>query len=144
MALRLKVVTPDRTYYEGDAEAVVVPAWDGEMGILTGHAPLIARLGHGPLRVTPAGGGAPVVLAVFSGFLKVQEDDVVVLAQGAAEGAEIDAEKAKAALDAAREKVEATRPPRATEGAHGEALEQWHRARALLEAAGQKRSPSRT
>ena len=47
MGLRVSVITPSSTAFEGEADQVVAPAWDGEMGILTGHAPMMALLGEG-------------------------------------------------------------------------------------------------
>src|SRR3954469_15778265 len=105
MPLTCRVVTPDKTYFEGEAEHVVVPAWDGELAVYPKHAPLIARLGHGVLRVHPAAGGTPVRIALYGGFLKVQDDQVSVLASGADEPPA--PEKAQADLEAATKKVEA-------------------------------------
>ncbi|HZU99945.1 MAG TPA: ATP synthase F1 subunit epsilon [Planctomycetota bacterium] len=133
MALSCVVVTPDKTYFEGEAEHVVVPAWDGELAVYTKHAPLIARLGHGVLRVHPAAGGAPVRIAIYGGFLKVQDDDVTVLASGADESPA--PEKASADLAAAHKKVLETRPPRGTPGDFEIALEQERRAKARVAAA---------
>lgn len=82
--MRVQVVTPDSTFFDGEAASVVLPAWDGEVGILPGHAPLIARLGHGVARVEPAAGAAKTRIAVYGGFVKVQGDLVTVLAGGAA------------------------------------------------------------
>src|SRR4051812_43730107 len=110
MALRCKIVTPDKAFFEGEAEHIVVPAWDGELAIFPLHAPLIARLGHGVVRIHPAGGGAAVRLALYGGFLKVQDDDVTVLAGGADEAPE--PAKALADLEAAKKKLEAMRPPK--------------------------------
>ena len=131
MPLVCRVVTPDKTYFEGQAEHVVVPAWDGEMAIYPRHAALIARLGHGVLRVHPAGGGNLLKIALYGGFLKVQDDQVTVLASGADEPP-ANAEKAHADLDAAHKKVNASRPPKATPGEFETALEQERRARARL------------
>jgi len=131
MALTCRVVTPDKEYFAGEAEHVVVPAWDGELAVYTGHAPLIARLGHGVLRVHPAS-GQPVRIALYGGFLKVQDDNVTVLASGADEPPAPD--KARADLDAAHQKVQASRPPKAKEAEFEQALEQERRARARLAA----------
>src|SRR3982750_4293913 len=54
--LRVSVISPEAVLFEGDAESVVAPAYDGEVGILTGHAPLMALLGEGELRLGGAGG----------------------------------------------------------------------------------------
>lgn len=108
--MRVQIVTPDASFFDGEAASVVLPAWDGEMGILPGHAPLIARLGHGVARVQPAGGGDPVRIAVYGGFVKVQNDLVTVLAGGAAKKAEgasvVDATKA---LEAAQRRLDEVR-----------------------------------
>ena len=84
--MQVKVVTPDSSFFDGEAESCVLPAFDGEVGILPGHAPMIARMGHGVARVSVAGKTTRV--AVYGGFVKVQDNEVVVLAGGAAaEGA---------------------------------------------------------
>jgi F-type H+-transporting ATPase subunit epsilon len=133
MAIVCRVVTPDKTYFEGEAEHVVVPAWNGELAIYPKHAPLIARLGHGVLRVHPVGGGAPVKIALYGGFLKVQKDEVSVLAGGADEAPA--PEKAQKDLEAAHEKVKTTRPPKGKQADHDAALESERRAKARAAAA---------
>ena len=80
-ALRVVVISPERTVFEGDAESVVAPAWDGELGILRGHAPLMALLGSGDLRVTS--GGRTERFHVEGGFLQVVNDVVTVLSERA-------------------------------------------------------------
>ena len=52
------VVTPERTVLDEAVAFVAVPAYDGEVGFLPGHTPVIARLGHGALRIRDAGGAA--------------------------------------------------------------------------------------
>lgn len=82
-SLRLAVVSPERTLYEGEATQVVVPAFDGEVGILPGHAPLMTLLGSGPLRIT--GGSAPAI-RVDGGFLQVVDNVVRVVTEKATVG----------------------------------------------------------
>jgi F-type H+-transporting ATPase subunit epsilon len=79
--LRVSVISPERTVYEGEADQVVAPAWNGELGILRGHAPLMALLGEGRLRVTLA--GKTSVFLVSGGFLQVAENTVTVLSETA-------------------------------------------------------------
>jgi F-type H+-transporting ATPase subunit epsilon len=81
-ALRVVVISPERTIYEGIADSVVAPAWDGELGILRGHAPLMALLGAGDLRVRL--GGTTERFRVEGGFLQVVDDVVTVLSEHAA------------------------------------------------------------
>ena len=80
--LAFSVISPERTVYEGQADMVVAPAWDGERGILRGHAPLLALLGEGVLRITDA--GRETRLHVRGGFLQVAEDAVTILSEEAA------------------------------------------------------------
>ena len=79
--LKVAVISPDRTVYEGDADMVVVPAWDGELGILRGHSPLLTLLGSGNLRIT--NGGGEQSFHVEGGFMQVAEDVVTVLSERA-------------------------------------------------------------
>ena len=80
--LRVAVVSPQRTLYEGEADMVVAPAWDGELGVLRGHAPLLALLGEGRLRVRAADGEHRFQIA--GGFLQVSNDVVTILSEHAA------------------------------------------------------------
>ncbi|MBA4157311.1 MAG: F0F1 ATP synthase subunit epsilon [Gemmatimonadetes bacterium] len=80
-ALRVSVISPERTVYEGAADSVVAPAWDGELGIMRGHAPLMALLGEGQLRIRR--GGATERFHVAGGFLQVIDNRVTVLSERA-------------------------------------------------------------
>lgn len=81
--LAVTVISPDRTLFDGDAEMVVAPAWDGEFGILRGHAPMLVLLGDGELRITGADGGGERRFRVEGGFLQVTDDVVTVLSEQA-------------------------------------------------------------
>jgi hypothetical protein len=50
--LTVAIISPDATVYEGEADMVVAPAWDGEVGVLRGHAPMLVLLGAGEMRIT--------------------------------------------------------------------------------------------
>lgn len=76
--LKVSVISPEAVLYEGDAESVVAPAFDGEVGILTGHAPMMALLGKGVLRL---GGGQR--FNVDGGFLQVVDNTVRVVTEKA-------------------------------------------------------------
>lgn len=84
-ALHVVVLSPERTVYEGAADQVVAPAWNGSLGILRGHAPLMALLGEGNLRITS--GGRELRYHVAGGFLQVADNQVTVLSERAAEAA---------------------------------------------------------
>jgi F-type H+-transporting ATPase subunit epsilon len=83
-ALRVSVMSPERTIFEGGADSVIAPAFDGELGILRGHAPLMALLGEGQLRIRR--GSTTERFYVSGGFLQVVKDQVTVLSERA-EGA---------------------------------------------------------
>lgn len=83
--LHVVVISPEKTVFDGRAEAVVAPAWDGEIGILRGHAPLMAVLGSGSMRVTR--GGTVERFHVEGGFLQVVDNVVTVLSEKAEETA---------------------------------------------------------
>jgi F-type H+-transporting ATPase subunit epsilon len=80
-ALRVSVLSPEQTVYDGAADSVVAPALDGELGILRGHAPLMAILGEGDLRIRT--GTQTVRLHVAGGFLQVRDNVVTVLSESA-------------------------------------------------------------
>ena len=83
-ALKVAVISPERTVFEGEAQQVVAPAWDGEVGVLRGHAPMLVLLGEGELRITATGGGVQR-FQVAGGFLQVADDVVTVLSERAGE-----------------------------------------------------------
>lgn len=77
--LTVSVISPERTVFEGTADMVIAPAWDGEIGILRGHAPLVVLLGEGDLRVTR--GGSEQRFQVAGGFMQVADDVVTILSE---------------------------------------------------------------
>lgn len=85
--LHVSVISPEKILFEGEAESIVAPAFDGEVGILTGHAPMLTLLGTGSLRVGGPGAGGQR-FKVSGGFLQVADNKVrVVTEQATAEGA---------------------------------------------------------
>jgi F-type H+-transporting ATPase subunit epsilon len=80
--LKVSVISPEAVLFEGEADSVVAPAYDGEVGILTGHAPLMALLGNGELRLGSRGSGRR--FTVSGGFLQVLNNDVRVVTEKAA------------------------------------------------------------
>ena len=77
--MHVTVIAPDRAVFEGDADSIVVPAFDGLVGILPHHAPLITLLGDGELAVRH--GGSTHVIHVRGGFLQVIRESVRVVAE---------------------------------------------------------------
>jgi len=79
--LSVALITPKETVFQDEADMVVFPAWDGEVGILAGHAPMMALLGKGTMRVTR--GGKEERFHVSGGFMQVADDVVSVLSETA-------------------------------------------------------------
>ena len=105
MPLHLEIVTPEKLAYEDDVDMVLVPAIDGELGILPHHTPLVSLLGVGELTIRK--GGSEESFAIAGGFLQVRPDKVVVMAETADLAAEIDLEKAQQARAEAERALEA-------------------------------------
>jgi F-type H+-transporting ATPase subunit epsilon len=101
MPIRCEIVSQDRLVFEGDADIVVLPGTDGEMGILPHHAPLLTTLKIGIIKVRS--GGKEEIFTVAGGVAEVQPDLVTVLADAAENVAEIDVARAEAARKRAEE-----------------------------------------
>jgi F-type H+-transporting ATPase subunit epsilon len=97
--MTVTVVTPEETVLVTTSSSVVLPLFDGEVGILRGHAPLIGRLGYGEMRLTTATG--VITLYVDGGFVQVADDVVNVMTGRAMPVANINAAAAEAQLQAA-------------------------------------------
>lgn len=79
--LKVSVISPEAVLFEGDAQSVVAPAFDGEVGILENHAPMVTLLGNGELRL--GGGGADRTFTVEGGFLQVADNVVRIVTERA-------------------------------------------------------------
>jgi F-type H+-transporting ATPase subunit epsilon len=108
MTIRCEIVSQDRMVFEGDADIVIAPGTLGEMGILPNHAPLLATLDYGVIRVRYQGNEE--VFTVSGGIIEVQPSIVTILADVAENVLEIDIARARAAMERA-EKFLAEGPP---------------------------------
>ncbi len=97
---RVSLVTPERAVYEGDARFLVLPAHDGELGVLRDRAPLLVALGPGTLRIEEPGGEQRFFLT--GGFAQMVDNRLTVLAEHAEASSAIDLEEARAELEEAR------------------------------------------
>lgn len=109
MPFQLEIVSPERRAFTGSVDLVVVPAIDGELGILPNHARLISALGTGELRIKSAEGEQ--ALLISGGFVEVRADKVVVMADLAEHSDEIDEAKAVEARRQAEADIEAVHEP---------------------------------
>jgi F-type H+-transporting ATPase subunit epsilon len=80
--MRVSVISAERAVFDGEADAVVAPAYDGLVGILPRHAPFMTLLGEGIVKVTKSG-AAPIRLKVAGGFLQVAANVVRIVAGSA-------------------------------------------------------------
>ena len=84
MALTVRVITPDQTVWDDDAEEIILPSTTGQLGILSGHAPLLTALDVGVMRVRP--GKEWKAIALMGGFAEIENDEVKVLVNSAQMG----------------------------------------------------------
>ena len=108
MKFPLRVVSVERSLFEGEVEFIIANGADGELGVLARHAPLMTILKPGPLRIQEVYGGPEQVLFVGGGFLEVLPDRVTVLADVAEHAGEISIERAEEARRRAQEKLAGT------------------------------------
>ncbi len=94
-AVNISVITPEHKVLETSAESVVIPAHDGEIGILRNRAPLMCELGIGEMRYTADGKTSR--LFVDGGFAQVHDNSVIVLTENALPESAIDAKAIAAA-----------------------------------------------
>jgi F-type H+-transporting ATPase subunit epsilon len=100
----LSVVTPEGSVYEGEAERIVVPGAAGEIGVLARHAPLVAMLRAGEIRIRAENEWQ--TFAAGPGYFKVQRDRAIVLVDDAVRAEDIDVEQARREVEEARALLE--------------------------------------
>nr|YP_010952226.1 ATP synthase CF1 epsilon subunit [Gloiopeltis furcata]WMP13895.1 ATP synthase CF1 epsilon subunit [Gloiopeltis furcata] len=116
MTLHIRVIAPDRTVWDADAEEVILPSSTGQLGILTGHIPLLTALDIGVMRVRMEKDWQPIIL--LGGFAEIENNNITILVNGAEEASEINTDTAQKYLEKAtialtdaktnRDKIEAT------------------------------------
>ena len=99
----LEIITPERQFYIGPAEAIIFPAVDGEMGVYPGHEPVVTAIEPGELKFKTGGEWKPA--AVGAGFAEIKPDYVILLVGFAERPEEIDLKRAEAAKQRAEERL---------------------------------------
>ena len=133
MTLTVRVITPDKIVWDDTVQEVILPSTTGQLGILTGHAPLLTALDIGVMRVRP--GKDWKNIAVMGGFAEVENNEVKVLVNSADLGEVIDKEEARAEFSQAQAHLEeATRSLERQKQI--QANQAFKRARARFQAAG--------
>jgi F-type H+-transporting ATPase subunit epsilon len=113
----LSVVTPEGPFFEGEAQMLIVPGASGEIGVLARHAPLVAMLKAGEIRVLA--GEEWLSYAAGPGYFKVHQDRAIALVDDAVRAEDIDVEAARREVEEARALVE-----KAEAGEEG--IDRWH------------------
>ncbi|AFZ18532.1 ATP synthase F1 subunit epsilon [Allocoleopsis franciscana] len=133
MTLTVRVISPDKTVWDSEAEEVILPSTTGQLGILSGHAPLLTALDVGVMRVRPGKDWLPI--ALMGGFAEVENNEVTILVNGAERGDAIDKAVALEAYTKAEERLNQVQ---GTENRQEQiqATQAFKRARARYQAAG--------
>jgi F-type H+-transporting ATPase subunit epsilon len=134
MTLTVRVVAPDKIVWDDAAEEVILPSTTGQLGILSGHAPLLTALDTAVMRVRPSKNQDWVAIALMGGFAEVENDEVTILVNGAERGEKIDLESARTAYTEAQAKLNQIQ--NATRQEQIQAKQAFKRARARFQAAG--------
>ena len=105
---QLRIITPDRVFYEGQAKMVEFNTTEGEIGVLPGHIPLTVILKPGIVNIYEPDGEK--IAALHSGFAEILQDQVTILAEIVEWPAEIDLNRAEAAKARAQERLNSRAP----------------------------------
>ena len=103
-SMKLKIVAPERIFYEGDASFLEFTTTEGKMGVYPNHIPVTAIIAPGVLRIHENGDVKEA--ALMSGFIQILQDRVTILAESVEWPEEIDANRAKEAEIRARRRIE--------------------------------------
>ena len=104
----LKIVTPDRVFYQGEVSMVEFNTTEGEIGVLKGHVPTTVIISPGILTIT--GAEETKEAALHAGFAEILQNEVVILAEIIEWPEEIDEERAKRARERAEERLRTKAP----------------------------------
>ncbi|MBD2039969.1 ATP synthase F1 subunit epsilon [Microcoleus sp. FACHB-672] len=132
MTLTVRVIAPGTTVWDATAQEVILPSTTGQLGILSGHAPLLTALDTGVMRVRPD--KEWVAIALMGGFAEVENDEVTILVNGAQRGESINLEEARTAYNQAQTRVNQSQSGNRQEQI--QAMQALKRARARFQAAG--------
>lgn len=108
MPLKLEIVTPEARIYSDEVDTVVLPGYEGEMGVLPAHSNLVTTLLPGELRITK--GGKTIELAVGEGLVEVTGSVTRILTDAAIDSDKIDEKAAEEAIARAKKALETLKP----------------------------------
>jgi F-type H+-transporting ATPase subunit epsilon len=134
MTLTVRVIAPDKTVWDAQADEVILPSTTGQLGILSGHAPLLTALDTGVMRVRASKNTSWQAIALLGGFAEVDQDEVTILVNGAERGDAIQLEESRAAFNEAQNRLNQVNSD--DRQAQIQATQAYKRARARFQAAG--------
>jgi F-type H+-transporting ATPase subunit epsilon len=134
MTLTVRVIAPDKTVWDAAAEEVILPSTTGQLGVLSGHAPMLSALDTGVMRVRADKGSGWTAIALMGGFAEVDENEVTVLVNGAERGDKINLDEARSAYSEAQSRIGKVAAD--DKQAQIQATQALKRARARFQAAG--------
>ncbi len=100
---RLEMITPERRFFDGDVESIVVPSTDGLMGILKGHEPSVVAITVGTIKIKMD--GEWMECTTTDGFIEIRFDETLIFAQAFEWPDEIDLNRALAAKERAEQRI---------------------------------------
>jgi F-type H+-transporting ATPase subunit epsilon len=134
MTLTVRVIAPDKTVWDAQADEVILPSTTGQLGVLSGHAPMLTALDTGVMRVRANKSASWQAIALLGGFAEVDQDEVTILVNSAERGDKINLEEARNAFNAAQSGLNQVSAD--DRKAQFQANQAFKRARARFQAAG--------
>jgi len=134
MTLTVRVISPDKTVWDAPADEVILPSTTGQLGVLSGHAPMLTALDTGVMRVRASKNATWQAIALLGGFAEVDQDEVTILVNGAERGDAIQLEEARTAFNEAQTRLNQVNSD--DRQAQIQATQAYKRARARFQAAG--------
>ncbi|NEO40125.1 MAG: F0F1 ATP synthase subunit epsilon [Moorea sp. SIOASIH] len=133
MALTVRIIAPDKTVWDDQAQEIILPSTTGQLGILSDHAPLLSALDTGVMRIRSEKEWIPI--ALMGGFVEVENNEVTILVNGAESGDEIDKDAAGVEFNEAQARLEELQSAENTQEKI-QATQAYKKARARFQAAG--------
>jgi len=109
-SLKVNIVTPERVVFEAEAVSVTLPGSEGYLGIWANHAPLVTGLMPGVVTIRRDEAGNAQLFACSGGFVEVSHNTVNIMTDSCELAEEIDADRARAALERAKKRLLSTDP----------------------------------
>jgi F-type H+-transporting ATPase subunit epsilon len=135
MTLTVRVIAPDKIVWDSSAQEVILPSTTGQLGILSGHAPLLTALETGVMRLRPDKDQGWVAIALMGGFAEVENNEVTILVNGGERGDTIVRANAESAYNQALERFNQSEQSENRQEKI-QAVQELKKARARLQASG--------